>query len=208
MGVESANVRYDEKGLVPAVVQHALTGEVLMLGFMNAEAVEKTQQTGLVHFFSRSRNQLWQKGATSGHTLALRGMVADCDADALVIFAVPQGPTCHTGEASCFHKPLWGQGWVPVPAFLGLLSMVYARQKEAPEGSYTARLLANPDEALKKLVEEAGEVLLAARGQGQQRLVEELADLLYHLAVVLVAEGVPVEAVNQELQARGLGVHP
>lgn len=205
MGVEGASLQYDGRGLIPAVVQHALTGEVLMLGFMNAEAVEKTQKTGRVHFFSRSRNQLWQKGETSGNTLALRGMVADCDNDALLILAVPEGPTCHTGATSCFHRPVWGEGWRSVPAFLGLLRMVHARQQEAPEGSYTARLLAHPDEALKKLVEEAGEVVLAARGQGQQRLVEEVADLLYHLAVVLVAEAVSVEAVNAELQARGLG---
>ncbi|MFN3413798.1 MAG: bifunctional phosphoribosyl-AMP cyclohydrolase/phosphoribosyl-ATP diphosphatase HisIE [Thermoanaerobaculum sp.] len=207
MGVEES-LRYDPLGLVPAVVQHALTGEVLMLGFMNAEAVAKTQETGLVHFFSRSRNTLWQKGETSGNRLALRGMVADCDGDALLVLAVPQGPTCHTGAGSCFHQTMYGQGWVPVPAFLGLLRMIRARQEKAPEGSYTARLLASPDEALKKLVEEAGEVVLAARGQGQQRLVEELADLLYHLAVVLVAEGVSVEAINRELEARGLGGHP
>lgn len=205
MGGGSVSLQYDQQGLVPAIVQHALTGEVLMLAFMNAEAVEKTQETGLVHFFSRARNQLWQKGETSGNTLLLRGMVADCDGDALLIFAVPQGPTCHTGAASCFHRPVTGQGWLAVPAFLGLLRMVHARQREAPQGSYTARLLNRPDEALKKLVEEAGEVVLAARGQGQKRLVEELADLLYHLAVVLVAEGVDVGAVNRELQARGLG---
>lgn len=207
MGVEES-LRYDPRGLVPAVVQHALTGEVLMLGFMNAEAVAKTLETGLVHFFSRSRNELWQKGETSGNRLVLRGMVADCDGDALLVLAVPQGPTCHTGEASCFHRPVYGQGWVPVPAFLGLLRMIRARQEQSPEGSYTARLLASPDEALKKLVEEAGEVVLAARGQGPARLVQELADLLYHLAVVLVAEGVPVEAVNRELEARGLGGRP
>ncbi len=208
MGVESVSLQYDQRGLIPAVVQHALTGEVLMLGFMNACALAKTQETGFVHFFSRSRNRLWQKGESSGNTLALRGVVADCDGDALLVLALPQGPTCHTGATSCFHRPLWGQGWVPVPPFLGLLRMVQARQREAPEGSYTARLLARPDEALKKLVEEAGEVVLAARGQGQQRLVEELADLLYHVAVVLVAEGVPVEALTQELQGRGLGGQP
>lgn len=205
MGGESVSLQFDQRGLIPAVVQHALTGEVLMLGFMNAEAVEKTQKTGLVHFFSRSRNELWQKGETSGNVLALRGMVADCDGDALLVLAVPQGPTCHTGAASCFHRPVEGQGWLPVPAFPGLLQVVHARRQKAPEGSYTARLLARPDEALKKLVEEAGEVVLAARGQGQQRLVEELADLFYHLAVVLVAEGVDVDAVNRELKARGLG---
>lgn len=198
-------LRFDERGLVPAVVQHALTGDVLMLGYMNREALEATQRTGSVHFFSRSRGKLWQKGETSGHRLRLRGIVADCDGDALLVLVVPEGPTCHTENPSCFHRQLLGQGWEEAPAFPGLLQVVRARQRSAPAGSYTARLLADPDRALKKLVEEAGEVVLAARGQGPQRLVEELADLAYHLAVVLVAEGVSVEALNRELQRRGLG---
>lgn len=201
-------MRFDGQGLIPAVVQHALTGEVLMLGYMNREALAETQRTGLVHFYSRSRGELWQKGETSGHTLALRGIVADCDGDALLVLAVPHGPTCHTGERSCFYRPLVGDGWVETPALPGLLQTVRARQQNAPEGSYTGKLLARPDLALKKLVEEAGEVVLAARGQGPQRLVEELADLLYHLAVVLVAEGVRVEEINRELQRRGLGGTP
>jgi len=202
---EALRLRWDERGLVPAVVQHALTGEVLMLGYMSREALEATQATGYVHFFSRSRNALWRKGESSGNGLRCRGLVADCDADALLVLAVPEGPTCHTGKVSCFHQPLVGQGWETPPPLAGLLQLVRERQKAAPAGSYTAKLLAHPDEGLKKLVEEAAEVVLAAKGEGQERLVEELADLFYHLAVVLVSQGVSAQALEAELRRRGLG---
>lgn len=197
-------LRWDGTGLVPAVVQDALTGQVLMLGYMSREALEATVKTGFVHFFSRSRQALWRKGETSGNGLRVVGVAADCDGDALLVQAVAQGPACHTGEASCFFRPVHGTSWTAVPALAGLLRVVENRKLQAPAGSYTAKLLADPDEALKKLAEEAVEVLLAAKAQGDQRLVEELADLLYHLAVVLVAEGVSVQAVNGELRRRGL----
>lgn len=195
----------DAQGLIPAIVQNALTGDVLMLGYMNREALEKTLDSGFVHFYSRSRQSLWRKGETSGNTLELRGIMADCDGDCLLVLAVPQGPTCHTGEASCFHKVLAGQPWQQPPALPGLLQIVQSRKKEAPEDSYTGKLLLRPDEALKKLVEEAAEVMLAAKGEEGQRLVEELADLFYHLAVVLVSQNASVSAVNDELRRRGLG---
>ncbi|MGC8916368.1 MAG: bifunctional phosphoribosyl-AMP cyclohydrolase/phosphoribosyl-ATP diphosphatase HisIE [Thermoanaerobaculum sp.] len=197
-------LRWDDAGLVPAVVQDASTGQVLMLGFMSRQALDATVETGWVHFYSRSRKTLWRKGETSGHGLRVVGIAADCDGDALLVQVVPEGPTCHTGETSCFFRPLSGASWTSVPALPGLLRVVVGRKAQAPAGSYTAKLLADPDEALKKLAEEAVEVLLAAKGQGSQRLVEELADLLYHLAVVLVAEDVSVEAVNGELRRRGL----
>jgi len=202
---EGSTLRWDERGLLPAVVQHALTGEVLMLGYMSREALEATRATGYVHFFSRSRNALWRKGESSGHGLRCRGVVADCDADALLVLAVPEGPTCHTGNPSCFHQLLLGQRWESPPPLAGLLQLVRQRQQAPPEGSYTAKLLACPDEALKKLVEEAAEVMLAAKGEGEARLVEELADLLYHLAVVLVSQGVSPAALEAELRRRGLG---
>ena len=198
----------DAQGLIPAIVQNALTGDVLMLGYMNREALEATLDTGFVHFYSRSRQRLWRKGETSGNGLKLRGIMADCDGDCLLVLAVPQGPTCHTGEPSCFHKPLAGEPWQESPALPGLLKVVHSRRKKAPEGSYTGKLLLRPDEALKKLVEEAAEVMLAAKAEGGQRLVEELADLLYHLAVVLVSQNVSISAINEELKRRGLGAKP
>jgi phosphoribosyl-ATP pyrophosphohydrolase/phosphoribosyl-AMP cyclohydrolase len=202
--MEAQGLVFDEKGLVPAVVQDALTGHVLMLGFMNRQALEATLETRWVHFYSRSRQCLWRKGESSGHGLRLVSLTADCDGDALLVQAVAQGPTCHTGQTSCFHRALHGPVPSSPPALPGLLQVVQQRQQGAPEGSYTARLLADPDEALKKLVEEAAEVLLAAKGQGQGRLVAELADLFYHLAVVLVSQGVSPAALNEELRRRGL----
>lgn len=196
------------QGLIPAIVQNALTGDVLMLGYMDREALEATLDSGLVHFYSRSRQCLWRKGETSGNTLELRGIMADCDDDCLLVLAVPQGPTCHTGNASCFHKVLAGEPWQESPALPGLLKVVQSRREKAPEGSYTQKLLHFPDEALKKLVEEAAEVMLAAKGGGGQRLVEELADLLYHFAVVLVSQRASVSDVNEELRRRGLGARP
>ncbi|MCX7896090.1 MAG: bifunctional phosphoribosyl-AMP cyclohydrolase/phosphoribosyl-ATP diphosphatase HisIE [Thermoanaerobaculum sp.] len=198
-------VRFNQEGLVPAVVQHALTGEVLMLGYMNQEALAVTCQTRRVHFFSRSRQRLWKKGESSGNTLHLQGVLADCDQDAVLLLVLPQGPTCHTGATSCFHHHLEGKAAPPWPALPGLLARVLERAQNAPAGSYTAQLLADPGQRLKKLVEEAGEVVVAACTQGNDRLVEELADLLYHLAVVLVGQGVDVAALNRELERRGLG---
>ncbi len=200
-----AGVRFDAQGLIPAVVQDARTGHVLMLGYMDQQALQATRESGWVHFFSRSRQKLWRKGESSGHGLRLVGIQVDCDGDALLVQAVPEGPTCHTGSASCFFQQLCGRVWREPVALAGLVQLVEGRKAQAPEGSYTARLLREPDEALKKLVEEAAEVVLAAKGQGEEKLVAELADLIYHLAVVVVSQGVSPAAINAELERRGLG---
>lgn len=207
------DVRFDARGLVPAIVQDAHTGQVLMLAYMNREALERTLATGEAHFWSRSRQQLWRKGETSGNVQRVLEVRLDCDGDAVLLLVEPQGPACHTGATSCFFR---GRSVTAAPSpssvpadpassdFLRYLYRVLQQRKlQPPQGSYTARLLARGQtEILKKVGEEAVEVLLAAQYQGQQRIVEETADLLYHLLVLLVARDVPWDAVLDELRAR------
>ncbi len=201
-GPEPADLR-------PAIVQDAITGRVLMLGWMNAEALQRTRETGMVHFWSRSRGLLWLNGETSVNALRVVEIRLDCDGDALLIQAIPAGPTCHTGRASCFHRAPDG-GEVPSPPG-GMLhrleEVVQDRQRRPVEGSYTARLLAaGPDEIVKKIGEEAIEVLLALRHQSDRRALEEAADLLYMLTVGLAARGLSWDAVLEVLaERRGLG---
>jgi phosphoribosyl-AMP cyclohydrolase / phosphoribosyl-ATP pyrophosphohydrolase len=200
--VTPGELRFDERGLVPAVVQDADDGAVLMLGWMDAEALAATLTTGEVHFHSRSRAALWRKGETSGNTLALVGLAADCDRDALLVLARPAGPTCHTGEKSCFHAPML-EAPAPVGISLApLFALLRQRLAERPEGSYSARLFADEDRPLKKLVEEVAEVVLAVKNRDHGNLVWEVADVLYHLAVVMVAHGVAPDEVNRELIRR------
>jgi phosphoribosyl-AMP cyclohydrolase / phosphoribosyl-ATP pyrophosphohydrolase len=190
---------WDERGLVAAVVQDADSAGVLMLGWMNAEAVAATRKTGKVTFWSRSRQELWQKGATSGNWLELVSMQLDCDGDAFLVKARPHGPTCHTGDATC-----WGDQ--PTAGFAGLdelWSVISDRSVTRPEGSYTTSLLAQgPEGAGRKLVEEATEVLLAAKNHASgtaddRRVAEEAADLLYHLMVVLAERRIaPAEVLS------------
>jgi phosphoribosyl-AMP cyclohydrolase / phosphoribosyl-ATP pyrophosphohydrolase len=181
-------IRFDESGLVPCVVQDWRTGEVLTLAFMNEEALERTVATREVHFWSRSRGELWRKGETSGNTLALKGLRVDCDGDALVALADPAGPACHTGERSCFFRDAEAGGR-PAPALHETLSalerVLRDRQRERPEGSYTAELLSDPAHVGEKVREEAEEVARAARGETDARVAEEAADLIYHLMVLL-----------------------
>jgi phosphoribosyl-ATP pyrophosphohydrolase/phosphoribosyl-AMP cyclohydrolase len=211
MTVDAAAVRWDERGLAPAVVCHADTGAVLMLGWMNAEALAATAASGLVHFFSRSRQALWKKGETSGHTLAVREIRLDCDADALLVTALPDGPTCHTGVPSCFFRHADGASWSedagPAGAPAAVLERLHAvlvERRAAPAGkSYTASLLAGGAPAIAaKLGEEAAELgdELAAADPG--RVAHEAADVLYHLLVGLVATGVEPGAVWRELERR------
>jgi phosphoribosyl-ATP pyrophosphohydrolase/phosphoribosyl-AMP cyclohydrolase len=187
--------------LTAGIIQDHLTGQVLMLGFLDEEALRLTRETGLVHFHSRSRNQLWKKGETSGNTLSVVSISQDCDGDALLIRVVPAGPTCHTGSVSCFGE---------AEAF-GTLSRLSAtissRRVERPEGSYTVSLLDGGVEAAgRKVVEEAVEVLLAsidhANGGRPERVAEESADLLYHLLVLLAERGIEIESVLKVLDQR------
>lgn len=188
-------------GLTAGIVQDDRTGQVLMLGFLDEEALRLTRQTGLVHFHSRSRNQLWKKGETSGNTLSVVSMSQDCDGDALLIKAIPAGPTCHTGSASCFGD---AESFGTIPR---LWATILSRRDERPDGSYTVSLLEAGVEAVgRKVVEEAVEVLLAATdhagGGPPERVVEEAADLVYHLMVLLAERGVEFGSVMEVLDQR------
>jgi phosphoribosyl-ATP pyrophosphohydrolase/phosphoribosyl-AMP cyclohydrolase len=185
-------------GLLPAVVQDASDGTVLMLGYMSRTALEATLRDGLVTFFSRSKHRLWRKGESSGNLLRLVAVQTDCDGDALLILADPQGPTCHLGRRSCFDADAPGVAW------LGTLERIVADRAGAPpETSYTARLLAGgPAKAAQKVGEEGVEVALAAVSRDEDGLTEEAADLLFHLAVLLRSRDVPLSAVVDRLRSR------
>jgi len=184
--------------LVPAIVQDADTGKVLMLGYMNAAALAQTRSTGFVTFFSRSKQRLWQKGESSGHTLQVRELLLDCDKDAILIKATPNGPVCHTGDDTC-----WGERNVSA-GFLKKLEQVIATRRELdPAQSYTARLSASGlPKMAQKVGEEAVETLIEALGDNRERLLEETADLLFHLLVLLAAKNVRLEEVEAVLEAR------
>jgi phosphoribosyl-ATP pyrophosphohydrolase/phosphoribosyl-AMP cyclohydrolase len=194
-------IAYDERGLVPCVIQDAGTGEVLTLAYMNAEALAKTEETGELHLWSRSRNELWRKGATSGNTQAVRALRYDCDADAVLALVDPAGPACHTGERTCFHNgelaPTAGE------ALPGLERTIAERAASAdPGSSYTAKLLADPGFAGEKVTEEAEEVARAAREESDERVAEEAADVLYHLTVLLHTRGLGLADAEKVLLAR------
>ena len=186
-------------GLMPAIVQDARTEQVLMLGYMSEESLAKTHETGLVTFHSRSRDALWTKGETSGHTLALVGIEADCDRDTLLVRATPAGPTCHEGTTSCF-----GDGGPEGLGFLGRLeAVVEAREGSGPAESYTARLLAKPvHKVAQKVGEEGVEVALAATSEDDEALAGEAADLLYHLIVLLRKRGLGLRDAIDILRKR------
>lgn len=199
-------------GLVPAVVQHAETGAVLMLGYMNPEALHATLTRRRVVFFSRSRQCLWEKGETSGHTLELVAVRTDCDRDTLLITALPAGPVCHLGTATCFgdDAPTARErrtGSASGIVFLGALQSIIAQRiAERPEGSYTARLYSQgPKRMAQKVGEEGLEVALAAVAETDEKLVAESADLLYHLLLLLKSRGSSLERVVAELEARHAG---
>jgi phosphoribosyl-ATP pyrophosphohydrolase/phosphoribosyl-AMP cyclohydrolase len=199
--VDDGQVAYDERGLVPCVVQDWGTGEVLTLAYMNAEALRRTRETGEAHFFSRSRQELWHKGQASGNTQAVRAIRYDCDGDALVLLVEPAGPACHTGERSCFYR---GE-LEPEPPFSvlpGLERTIAVRAAERPEGSYTVALLNEPGRAGEKVQEEAEEVARAARQESDERVCEEAADLLYHLAVLLRGRDLDLSAAERVLDGR------
>jgi len=192
-------------GLLPAIAQHWLSGEVLMLGYMNAEALAQTQASGKVTFYSRSKQRLWTKGESSGHMLVLKGIRIDCDADTLLVQAEPHGPTCHLGTSSCF-----GEAVQPSLGFLAELDALIAqRHAERPEGSYTTRLFEGGMRRMaQKVGEEGVETALAAVVQGDAELLGEAADLIFHLTVVLRARGLGLAQVVQKLQTRHMQAMP
>jgi phosphoribosyl-ATP pyrophosphohydrolase/phosphoribosyl-AMP cyclohydrolase len=206
MSLKPEDVRFDERGLVPAVVQDARTREVLTLAYMNEESLRRTLAEGETWFWSRSRSELWHKGATSGNTQRVVEVRLDCDSDALVVLVEPRGPACHTGATSCFVSEAGG-----VEANVGaVLEEVYRvvseRRREMPEGSYTTYLFEKGlNKILKKVGEESAETIIAAKDGDNEALKAETADLLYHLVVLLVERGVTLEEVGQVLAHRRKG---
>jgi len=196
-----AEIRFDEHGLVPCVMQDARTGEVLTLAYMNEEALARTRESGEVHFWSRSRGELWRKGETSGNSMRLTALRYDCDEDALLALVEPSGPACHTGERTCFYR---GDMGLQVGEALPALARTIAERRVAgdPASSYTAELLADPPRIGEKVREEAEEVTRAAAGESDERVAEEAADVLYHLAVLLASRGLTYLDAFEELNGR------
>jgi phosphoribosyl-ATP pyrophosphohydrolase/phosphoribosyl-AMP cyclohydrolase len=196
-------ISFDERGLVPVVVQDEASAEVLMLAYANRKALEITLETGEMHFFSRSRDEIWRKGETSGATMTVNQLRYDCDGDAVLAIVAPAGPACHTGERTCFYRTVSGEPHRVVHEALPALERTLAsRAAERPEGSYTVELLDNPTLVGEKVQEEAEEVVRAAREETDERVAEEAADVLYHLWVLLAARNVPPAAVFEVLNAR------
>lgn len=214
-------LKYDERGLVPVVVQDASTREVLTVAYMNAESLRRTLESGETWFWSRSRAALWHKGETSGHTQRVVRLAVDCDSDALVALVEPSGPACHTGARSCFHNEIDGANEFDEGGARGegrdeqgeartlgatlaeLYALIEGRSRERPEGSYTTYLFEQGlDKILKKVGEESAETIIAAKNENAGALVAEVSDLLYHLLVLLVARGVKLEEIESELAGR------
>ena len=201
MNFDRDKLKFDERGLIPAIVQDARTREVLTLAYMNDESLARTLETGQTWFWSRSRNELWHKGETSGNTQQVVTLIADCDGDAIVVQVNPAGPACHTGARSCFDDEDANEDLGPLLA--NLYRVIESRAAERPEGSYTTYLFnSGLDKILKKVGEEAAETIIAAKNEDAARLSSEVADLLYHVVVLLVERGISLDDVGAELTRR------
>jgi phosphoribosyl-ATP pyrophosphohydrolase/phosphoribosyl-AMP cyclohydrolase len=198
--VNPDSIAFDERGLAPVIVQDWRTGEVLTLAYMNREALDRTQSSGETWFWSRSRQELWHKGQTSGNVQAVRELRYDCDADALLALVEPAGPACHTGERTCFHNGELDPA--PHEALPVLERTIVERRGASPDESYTAKLLADPAFTGAKVEEEAEEVARAAREESDERVREEAADVLYHLDVLMAARGISIAQAFEVLNAR------
>jgi phosphoribosyl-AMP cyclohydrolase / phosphoribosyl-ATP pyrophosphohydrolase len=196
-----ADVAYDERGLVPCIVQDWGSGEVLTLAYMNARALARTRETGELHLHSRSRDELWHKGETSGNVQVVKALRLDCDGDAVLALVEPAGPACHTGERTCFHR---GQLSAAAPSEVlpELERTIAERARERPTGSYTSRLLDDPPLIGEKVMEEAEEVARAAREESDERVEEEAADVIYHLLVLLHSRGRSLADAERVLDER------
>ena len=204
MAINFDEIRFDERGLIPAIVQNAATREVLTLAYMNRESLQRTLETKQTWFWSRSRNELWHKGATSGNTQEVVSLALDCDRDAIVVLVNPAGPACHTGAVSCFDV---GSRSDDLGSLLDqLYELIQSRERERPAGSYTTYLFEEGlDKILKKLGEESAETIIAAKNDDDGRLTAEVSDLVYHLLVLLVARDVSLAEIAAELEQRRKG---
>lgn len=211
------DLKFDDRGLIPAIIQDAKSGQVLMMAYMNQEALEKTRATGRTWFYSRSRQSLWMKGETSGNIQTVQEICYDCDQDTLLVLVEQTGGACHTGHYSCFYRNLNGEEQEPTlfdadmvyqgkegPAILlELMDVISQRQKERPEGSYTTYLFDKGiDKILKKVGEESAEVIIAAKNPDNSELIYEASDLIYHLLVLLVEKGIDITEIFTELRSR------
>ena len=203
------DLKFDQNGLIPAVVQNYKTGKVLMLGYMNQESFKKTMESGTVWFFSRSRNQLWNKGETSGNFLDVIEIASDCDDDAVLIKVEPQGPTCHTGEESCFHHSFdaaKNEKAFDQTVLFDLFDVIENRKTNPIEGSYTNYLFEKGiDKILKKVGEETAETIIAAKNNSKEEITYETADLFYHLLVMMSERGIRPEGIMKTLYDRHNG---
>jgi len=196
-------LKFDERGLIPAVVVDAVTKKVLTLAYMNKESLQISMEKGLTCFWSRSRQELWLKGETSGNFQHIVSITADCDADALVVAVEKEGPACHKGTDSCFEQPLWQSETLKEFALSDLIKLIEGRKKEKKEGSYTTYLFEKGrDKILKKVGEESTEVIIAAATDDKKETIYEIADLCYHVLVLMIEMGISLEDIHKELASR------
>ncbi len=206
--IDISKLKFDEKGLIPAVVVDSITKKVLTVAYMNKQSLEISMEKGLTCFYSRSRQELWLKGETSGNYQHIVSITADCDNDALVVVVEKDGPACHTGNDSCFFNTLWQSDELQEFSLQGLYDLLVGRMKEKPENSYTTYLFEKGiDKILKKVGEECTEVIIAAKADDKKETVYELADLAYHAMVLMVQMGISVEDVHKELASRHIIDH-
>ena len=196
-------LKFDEKGLIPAIVVDSVSKKVLTLAYMNKQSLEITMEKKLTCFYSRSRNELWLKGETSGNYQHVVSITADCDNDALVVVVEPDGPACHTGEESCFYNTVWENDELKEFSLSGLVKLIEGRKKEKTEGSYTTYLFEKGiDKILKKVGEECTEVIIAGKADDKKETIYEIADLAYHTLVLMIQMGISLEDIHRELASR------
>ena len=201
--IDINELKFDEKGLIPAIVVDAVSKKVLTLAYMNKESLEISMEKGLTCFFSRSRQELWLKGETSGNYQHIVSITADCDKDALVVSVEKDGPACHLGTDSCFENPLWESDELKEFSHEGLMELIKGRKTDKKEGSYTTYLFEKGlDKILKKVGEECTEVIIAAKADDKKETVYEIADLAYHVMVLMIEMGISLEDIHKELASR------
>ena len=202
------DIKFGENGLIPAIVIDSLSKKVLMMAYMNRESLEITMEKGLACFWSRSRKELWTKGETSGNYQHVVSITADCDRDTLLLEVEPDGPACHMGTESCFEYPLWKSSVLTSFSSDGLYELLKDRKETMPEGSYTSYLFSKgTDKILKKVGEESTEVIIAAKAEDKAETVYEIADLAYHIMVLMVQQGIGLDDIRKELASRHIIDH-